>query len=191
MTQDLSKIAWPVRTARLSFRPATADDIDATWHYRQLPEVSEWLPRFSRTREDYAAAFVEPVRLPRTLVVEHDGQVIGDLYLAVEDAYGQAEVAEQAKATVAEVGWVLDPAYGGKGLATEAVEALVDACFTQLGVRRVKALCFADNVPSWRLMERLGMRREEHNVRDSLHRSGQWLDGFGYALLAEEWSARG
>jgi RimJ/RimL family protein N-acetyltransferase len=39
-------------------------------------------------------------------------------------------------------------------------------------------------------MERLGMRREEHNVRDSLHRSGEWLDGLGYALLAEEWRTR-
>jgi RimJ/RimL family protein N-acetyltransferase len=36
-------------------------------------------------------------------------------------------------------------------------------------------------------MERLGMRREAHTVSDSLHRSGRWLDGYGYALLAEEW----
>jgi len=38
-------------------------------------------------------------------------------------------------------------------------------------------------------MERIGMRREAHNVRDSLHRDHGWLDGFGYALLAEEWRA--
>ena len=51
------------------------------------------------------------------------------------------------------------------------------------------ANCFADNTSSWRLMERLGMRRELHTVNESLHRSGQWLDGFGYALLADEWRA--
>ena len=51
-------------------------------------------------------------------------------------------------------------------------------------------MCFADNVPSWRLMERLGMRREEYAVRDSLHRSGEWLDGMTYALLADEWRSR-
>ena len=44
--------------------------------------------------------------------------------------------------------------------------------------------------PFGRLMERLGMRREEYNVRDSLHRTGEWLDGVGYALLAEEWRDR-
>jgi RimJ/RimL family protein N-acetyltransferase len=36
-------------------------------------------------------------------------------------------------------------------------------------------------------MERVGMRREQHTVRDALHRSGEWMDGYGYALLADEW----
>ena len=62
--------------------------------------------------------------------------------------------------------------------------------FVELGVRRVIAQCFADNLASWRLMERLGMRRETHTVKESLHRSGQWLDGLAYALLAEEWRAQ-
>jgi RimJ/RimL family protein N-acetyltransferase len=60
-------------------------------------------------------------------------------------------------------------------------------CFEDLGLRRVTANTFADNEPSWRLMERVGMRRELHTVRESLHRSGEWLDGLGYALLADEW----
>ncbi|NYG59256.1 RimJ/RimL family protein N-acetyltransferase [Nocardioides daedukensis] len=37
-------------------------------------------------------------------------------------------------------------------------------------------------------MERVGKRREAHNVKDSLHRTKGWLDNFTYALLAEEWS---
>ena len=43
-------------------------------------------------------------------------------------------------------------------------------------MRRVTANCFTDNVASWRLMERVGMRRETHAIQDALHRSGQWLD---------------
>jgi RimJ/RimL family protein N-acetyltransferase len=107
--------------------------------------------------------------------------------VAIEDAWAQAEVAEQARGVQAELGWVLDPAVAGQGLATEAVQAVLRVCFVDLGLRRVTASCFADNVPSWRLMERLGMRRETHAVRESLHRNGEWLDGFGYALLADEW----
>jgi RimJ/RimL family protein N-acetyltransferase len=58
--------------------------------------------------------------------------------------------------------------------------------FDELGLRRVVAWCFSDNEASWRLMERLGMRRELHAVRASLHRSGEWLDLYGYAMLACE-----
>ena len=122
-----------------------------------------------------------------TIVVELEGEVIGDLMLRLEDAWAQAEVADQARGVQAELGWVLHPDHAGHGYATEAVRELIRICFEDLGLRRVTAECFADNVASWRLMERVGMRREAHTVRDSLHRSGAWLDGMGYALLAEEW----
>jgi RimJ/RimL family protein N-acetyltransferase len=89
----------------------------------------------------------------------------------------------------AELGWVLHPAFAGHGYATEAVRGLLELCFEDLGVRRVVASCFADNDSSVRLMERVGMRREAHAVRESLHRSGRWLDTLSYAILAEEWSA--
>lgn len=61
--------------------------------------------------------------------------------------------------------------------------------FEDLGLRRVIAQCFAENVSSRRLMQRVGMRLESYLVRDSLHRSGIWMDTEGYALLAEEWSS--
>lgn len=78
------------------------------------------------------------------------------------------------------------PPHNGRGYATEAVRALLDIVFDELQLRRVTASCFAANEASWRLMERLGMRRETYNVRESLHRSGEWLDGMVYALLADE-----
>jgi RimJ/RimL family protein N-acetyltransferase len=36
-------------------------------------------------------------------------------------------------------------------------------------------------------VERVGMRREHHAVRESLHRSGHWLDTVGYAMFKDEW----
>ena len=131
-----------------------------------------------------------PASLARTLVLELDGRIVGDLYVGITDAWSQSDVAEQAQGVQAEIGWALDPAYAGQGLATEAAAELLRICFEDLGLRRVKALCFADNEPSWRLMERLGMRREEYAVQDSLHRTKGWLDGMTYAVLADEWRAR-
>lgn len=191
MTQDLSAVPWPVRTERLAIRPATPDDVDATWAFRREPSVSEWLSTRIEDRDEYAAVFLGEDRLATTLVVEMDGEVVGDLMLRIESPWSQTEVAERAKGTQAELGWVVAPSYAGRGIATEAVTALLGICFEHLGLRRVTALCFADNTASWKLMERVGMRREEYNVRDSLHRDRGWLDGMGYALLADEWrSAR-
>jgi RimJ/RimL family protein N-acetyltransferase len=183
----LDELTWPVRTARLSIRPAVEDDLDASWRVRRIESVRHWITSAPTTREEYAERFTEPERLAKTLVVELDGLVVGDLMLAVEDAWSQSEVAAQARGVQAELGWCLDPAYGGRGYATEAVEELIRICFEDLGLRRVVANCFADNVTSWRLMERVGMRRELYAVRESLHRSGAWLDGMGYAMLADEW----
>ena len=187
MAAKLDDVAWPVRTARLSLRRASTADLDATWRFRQLDEVNRWMTSAPTSREDYRLKFEDPERLAKTLVIELDGEVIGDLMVAIEDAWAQSEVATQARGVQAELGWCLDPEHQGRGYATEAVTALMRLCFDDLGLRRVTANCFADNEESWRLMERLGMRREVHTLRESLHRSGEWLDGMGYALLADEW----
>lgn len=189
----LSAVVWPVRTDRLVLRPATPADLEPTWRYRRLDEVRAWISTAPTDPEVYRAQFLDPQRLARTLVIElAEGEgsgpvVIGDIMLRVEDAWAQTEVQEAARATQAELGWSLDPAYGGHGYATEAVRATVDLCFGPLGLRRVHAGCFGDNTPSWRLMERIGMRREEHSTATALHRSGVWMDGMNYALLAPEW----
>ncbi|QIK73124.1 GNAT family N-acetyltransferase [Propioniciclava coleopterorum] len=186
----LDALAWPLRTPRLTIRRVTPADADATWAYRRLPEVGEWIGWFAATPQEYRAEFTAPGRLATVLAVELGGtepRVIGDVICRVEDAEAQREVAADAAGRQAEVGWSLDPAHGGHGYATEAVAAVIDACFSALGVRRVRAVCFADNEPSWRLMERLGMRREAHTRASALHRRGVWLDSFEYAVLADEW----
>lgn len=189
MTTPLDTARWPLRTERLTVRRATTDDLDAIWSYRRLPAANEWMTSAFGDREAFDARFGSAESLGMTLVVMLDGRVIGDLMVKVFDAWAQAEVAEEAVGVQAELGWCLDERHRGHGYAREAVAEVIRMCFTDLGLRRVTADCFAANVASWRLMEHLGMRREIHTVRESLHRSKGWLDGLGYALLAEEWSA--
>ncbi len=96
-------------------------------------------------------------------------------------------MADQARGMQAELGWVLDPAHSGHGYASEAVRELIRYSSQDLGVRRIVADCFLENDASWRLMDRVGMRREAHAVRECLHRSGRWMDIVAYALLEDEW----
>lgn len=187
MTSPLDAITWPVHTDRLTLRPATPNDLEATWQFRRLESVNHWITRAPATLEEYRTQFEAPDSLDRTIVVQLDGEVIGDLMLKLEDAWAQAEIVEEARGVQAELGWVLHPDHAGHGYATEAVRELIRLCFEGLRLRRVTASCFAGNDASWRLMDRVGMRRELYTVRESLHRSGEWLDGVGYALLADEW----
>jgi RimJ/RimL family protein N-acetyltransferase len=190
MSPGLDDVAWPLRSLRLTIRRAETSDVESTGQYRLLPSVGLWLTSCPTSQEEYSRQFLDPDRLAKTLVMELNGVVIGDLMLSIEDAWAQTEVKDLARAVQAEVGWCLSPKHEGRGYATEAVNELLRVCFEDLGLRRVKADCFAANEASWRLMERVHMRRELHTVGESLHRSGEWLDGFGYALLVEEWRAR-
>jgi len=195
----LTAISWPLRTARLSIRRATNADAEPTWAWWSLPKVGEWVTSAPTDFETYRARFVDQARLPSLLVValddpqdpEHRGQLIGDIMLRIEDGWAQTEVQDRARSVQAELGWTLDPALQGHGYSTEAVHAVIGICFGALGLRRVHAGCFAANKASWRMMERLGMRREEHSIGTALHRSGVWMDGMNYGLLAEEWKAAG
>jgi RimJ/RimL family protein N-acetyltransferase len=186
---DIGALIWPKHTQRLTIRPVTPDDFKALWQIRRQDSVGRWMTSTSSDWDRFIEVMSDADRMAKTLVMERDGVVIGDLMLAPEDAWAQAEVAVLAKGVQAEIGWCLDPAEEGNGYATEAVRELIRIAFEELGLRRVIANCFADNEASWRLMERVGMRREVYNVKESLHRSGEWLDGMTYALLAEEFSA--
>lgn len=183
-----------LHTERLTLRPATSDDVAATWAYRRLDIVNEWLAGPAADLDAYRELFTRPDRLGDTVIVglgkDPAAPIVGDFMLRREDAWSQQEVADQARGAQAELGWVLDPGHAGRGYATEAARELLRYCFAELGVRRVTANCFLGNDASVRVMERLGMRRELHAVRDSLHRSGRWLDSAGYAILDEEWRAQ-
>jgi RimJ/RimL family protein N-acetyltransferase len=187
-------LAQALRTERLTLRPATDNDAETTWAYRRLDAVNEWLTGAPADFEEYRNAFCDPSRLAATVIVELTNDpkpvVIGDFMLRRQNAWSQQEVADRAKDAQSELGWVLDPTHTGSGYATEAVRELLRYCFDELTVHRVTANCFLANDTSWRLMERVGMRRETHAVSESLHRSGQWLDTVGYALLADEWRRR-
>lgn len=183
----MPEIDWPVATERLSLRPYHPDDLDALWAFEQLPQVQRWLGWAPHSRDELAGALDDPASATTHVMVCLDGVVIGHVLLMPRDSWAQTDVAEQAKGLEAELGWMFDPAWSGHGHATEAVRAVVGLCFDRLGLRRVHAGCFADNVASWRLMERIGMRREEHSRATALHRDGTWHDGMNYGLLREEW----
>ena len=67
---------------------------------------------------------------------------------------------------------------------------LLCAAFDHLDLRRVTAGCFADNLASVRVLDKAGMRREQHGIEDSRHAELGWVDGYTYGILASEWRTK-
>ena len=59
---------------------------------------------------------------------------------------------------VADMGWILDKNYWNKGFVTEAANLIVDFV-KSLGVKMIFAQCDSENIGSWRVMEKIGMKR--------------------------------
>lgn len=183
----MTPIEWPLHTQRLSLRGYMPDDLDGLWAFERLPQVQRWLGWAPRSREELHQKMTDESSNTVHVVVLLESVIIGHIMIMPRDGWAQTDVASRAKGVEAELGWMFHPAYGKQGHATEAVRATIGLCFSTLGLRRIRAGCFADNTPSWRLMERLKLRREEHSRATALHRDGSWHDSFGYALLREEW----
>ena len=88
-----------------------------------------------------------------------------------------------------EIWYLVDPAWWGKGIATDAARRLLDFGFGELGLHRIWATCLPENPASARVLEKAGMRREGFLIKN-LKIHGDWKSSYLYAMLAEEWNAR-
>jgi RimJ/RimL family protein N-acetyltransferase len=75
----------------------------------------------------------------------------------------------------------------GKGYGREAVGLLVDYLFHSTNLARVGATCDTDNVPSYKLLERLGFRREGTLTAALFHHT-RWHDVAIYGVTRAEWA---
>ena len=180
---------YPLRTQRLLLRPYAHGDVDGLYAYQRLPEVHRYLYTEPRTRAEVEAIVAERAGLAVltetdkaiTLVAElaQTGELVGDCVL-----FWRSQEHEQG-----EVGYVFNPAYHGRGYATEAVGALLRLGFEGLGLHRIAGHLDARNTASARVLERAGLRRKAHLVENEFVK-GEWADELIYGILRREWEAR-
>jgi RimJ/RimL family protein N-acetyltransferase len=87
-----------------------------------------------------------------------------------------------------EVGWRLDPDIWGQGYASEGARAALREAFTNLGLAEVCSVPQADNPPSARVCERLGMRFARRVRIPATPLRGE-LEGLLYLQTQQEWEA--
>jgi ribosomal-protein-alanine N-acetyltransferase len=167
-----------LQTPRLVLRSIALADWPAIYRYMSDPIVTRWLPE-GPLDEAQAQAFAQKNAgrsATAVAVIEREsGQFVG--HMVFHPWFGQA---------THEIGWAISAGDQGRGYATEAARALMDFAFGALGCHRMIATCQPENVASWRVMEKLGMRREAHFRRGLYQQTGEWWDEYFYALLADE-----
>jgi ribosomal-protein-alanine N-acetyltransferase len=87
-------------------------------------------------------------------------------------------------------GYWVDHRVAGRGVIPTALALAVDHAFGRGGLHRVEVNIRPENIPSRRVMEKLGFREEAYHPR-YLHIDGAWRDHIGYALTAEDVVAEG
>ncbi|HWJ11768.1 MAG TPA: GNAT family protein [Nocardioides sp.] len=181
----------PLRTERLVLRTVVPGDAPAIGSYCADPTVTRYLPfpvldadgLAQRMERLVAATAPAEVGDFLALAAVHDGVLVGDLMLRFTAAHG-----EDRPPSIAELGWVFEPSYGGRGFATEAARALVDLAFETYPLHRLMAQLDPRNTASARLCERIGMTHEAHTREDYADREGGWSDTSVYGLLRHEWA---
>lgn len=178
--------AYPRRTERLLLRPLREGDIDVIVAYRNDPAVAElqdWDLPVSRERvERHVREQSEWIDIvpgePRQIGIDHDGELVGDLYVSLDEHGG-----------VAEIGFTLRADQQGKGYAYEAASAVVADLVERLGCHRIFGQLSPENARSARLLEKLGMHVESLAPKSYWCR-GAWDDNLVYAMSDADWRAR-
>ncbi len=127
-------------------------------------------------RSDLTTLLDDKDRMFLAAVLADRRQVIGELTLVCQSKEHQQ----------GEIGFVFNPEFQGMGYATEASKELLSIGFEVYDFHRISGRCDARNVASYRVMEKLGMRREAHFIHNEIFK-GEWGDELVYAILREEW----
>lgn len=173
-------------TPRLQLRDFTQQDLKTFAEYRNEPKVARY-----QSWQDYdsarAEAFFETQQelnfgelgswYQIAIADKQTGDLIGDCVIHFTDAHQ------------VEIGATMSPEYQGKGLAKEAVSALVAFIFNELKMHRITAVTDTLNHDSVKLLEALGFRQEAHLV-ENIYFKGRWGSEYIYAMLKREFDLR-
>jgi RimJ/RimL family protein N-acetyltransferase len=165
----------------VALRPLVDADWPAVHGWASQEQVCRFQPWGPNTPEEtlafVRAAVADWRAVPRerlSYAITLDGVVVGNCELKLRGG------------GVGDIGYVLDPAHWGRGIATVAASQLVAIAFREHELHRLAATCDPRNTASTAVLRRLGMTYEGRMREVMLIREG-WRDSEIYSLLAHVW----
>jgi len=171
-------------TARLTLRRPLATDIEPMVDMVGEWEVARRLARvpYPYTRAD-ARQFLEEV-IPQEAI----WAILQRPTLRLVGMIGLSPIADDG--SVAELGYWIGMPFWGRGIGTEAADAVLYHAFNTLGLSEVVAGCFTDNPRSLRVLTKLGFRTIEQSVQSCLAEKRE-LPHYEMALIRADYLSRG
>jgi [ribosomal protein S5]-alanine N-acetyltransferase len=173
-----------LETERLILRQLTFEDTDFIFQHFSDPQVTEYLmdePPLtdSSQAQEIIRFFMEPEGKTQNrwgMIRKTDQRLIGTCGFHKWDK-------ERFRT---EMGYDLTPACWGQGYMTEALRAMISSGFERMALNRIDAMVYVDNPRSYKLLEKLGFKREGV-LRDYFCLDGIFYDHLIYSLLRREW----
>lgn len=193
----MKEIDYPIITNRLYIEPYKIDFTNDLYELKQLPQTHRFNYSTVPSQSEISESINDLVnynyqkpkgKLELVIVLKETGKFIGYTGLKGNDF---------EKDSTAEIYYTIHPDYFRKGYGTEIVIGMLKFAFFQLELHRIWAGATCENIASWKIMEKVGMRKETHWIKDrpkpgmwvegkGFEKTNQWEDGFGYAILKEE-----
>ncbi len=179
-----------LQSERLILRPIQRGDEGDLFLYQSDPETVRFIPWPARTRDQVLEAVDKAVAAKSfekdgdfalfVWVLKETGQVIGQSNIRIESTEHKR----------GEIGWVANPLFTRRGLASEAIRLVFDFAFGSCDFNKIVAYIDTRNGKSIGLATKLGMRREAEYREDEFCK-GEWIDAYLYAILKREWEISG
>lgn len=168
-----------LETNRLIIRKFEENDLDEVFDYASNQEVMRYLPEDVFSKDD-TRKFLKKNAYEKAeeyaVILKEENKVIG--HIVFHPWYEPFKTWE--------IGWVFNDKYHRRGFASEAALKILEYGFENLKLHRIIATCDPRNIASYKVMEKIGMRREGHNIK-AVNINNEWLDEYFYAILDEEW----
>ncbi len=170
-----------IDTPRLIIRRFTPDDWRDLYEYLSLEQIYTFEPGEPINEKEAKDIANERANTNNfyAVVLKDTMKMIGHLYF---------QQINPERFLTWEIGYIFNPAYYNNEYCTEASQYLIDYAFKELKAHRIIGFCNEKNIPSWRVLEKIGLRREGHFIKKAYFRKDEqgkplWFNTYQYAIL--------
>ena len=181
-----------METESLLLRPTQEEDLKTLWEILCIPDVNKYYltTKMSLDWEEekvWQYKKLERAHYPDTfqwsIILKENNECIGQI--SVHEA--SLEDGKIKDVSIRGIGWFINPKHQRKGLAAECASEILKYMFEEAGIHEIKTGAAIKNIASWKLMEKLGFQRRNHNYQMKYTFLEEPEELYSYGMTREEY----